>query len=244
MSWIAPVMGGVLGGGASLAGGCMGSDAAGNAARAQARAANYATRMQVRMFNRANKLLQPWRAKGAWALQALQNRLREGPMGPWAYKKSPDYTFRLREGMNALESDAAMRGMLESGPTLKALTKYAQDFATGDYQNYLNRFYQKLNPYMSLAGLGQTSAQSSANTGANYAAMIGNNISQAGQARASGYINQANAMGGALGGISNNLLMMPFLYQYMNRGQNPIGSSGYPIGSNDFYDWMYSSGGY
>jgi len=36
---------------------------------------------------------------------------------------------------------------------MKGLTKYASDYAETSYDNFLNRYYQKLNPYLSTAGM-------------------------------------------------------------------------------------------
>ena len=45
----------------------------------------------------------------------------------------PGYEFRKREGQKAYETSGAARGMQLSGPQAKALTRYGQDFASGEY---------------------------------------------------------------------------------------------------------------
>lgn len=54
----------------------------------------------------------------------------------------PGYQFRLAEGNKALERSAAAKGILQSGGTLKALTKYGQDAASQEYANAWDRAMQ------------------------------------------------------------------------------------------------------
>lgn len=108
-----------------------------------------------------------------------------------AFYKSPGYTFRLNEGINALDRSAASRGRLYSGAQMKGVNNYAQGMASEEYNNYANRL-------ASLAGVGQTAATSTASLGAQTAGNVGNSLMEGGQARASGYLGQANAWGNAL----------------------------------------------
>jgi hypothetical protein len=119
----------------------------------------------------------------------------------------PGYQFRLKEGMKGLESSAAARGNLLSGGTLKGIQRYGQDMASQEYTNAFNRYQAEragtLNPFQSLAGQGQTAANTIGNYGMNYANQVGENYMGAGNARASGYIGQANAIGGGISNLSN-----------------------------------------
>ena len=122
--------------------------------------------------------------------------------GPGKFEESPGYQIRLREGANTLNRFAASRGTLRSGAQDKALIRYGQDYATNEYDMFLNRYYQSLNPWFTMAGMGQVSV----NTGGNQATAVGQSIGQnmmaAGNARASSYINQANAMKGSSNSLS------------------------------------------
>lgn len=51
----------------------------------------------------------------------------------------PGYAFRLQQGQNALQAAAAAHGSVLSGGTLKALDRYNQDYASGEYGNVFNR---------------------------------------------------------------------------------------------------------
>lgn len=54
------------------------------------------------------------------------------------FRSTPGYQFQLDEGRNAILGSNASRGLLNSGATAKALTKYGQGLADSTYQNYIN----------------------------------------------------------------------------------------------------------
>lgn len=129
----------------------------------------------------------------------------------------PGYQFRLKEGMQGLERSAAARGGLLSGGTLKGIQRYGQDMASQEYTNAFNRYQAErtgtLNPFQSMAGQGQSTANTLSNLGMNYAGQAGEAYQGAANARASGYVGQANAIGGTIGNLSN----MYYQNQLMNR---------------------------
>lgn len=57
----------------------------------------------------------------------------------------PGYQFRVKEGQRALENNAAAKGNLRSGATLKGLADYNQNAASQEYQNVFNRYGQGYN---------------------------------------------------------------------------------------------------
>jgi hypothetical protein len=103
----------------------------------------------------------------------------------------PGYQFRMQQGQQALERSAAARGGLMSGRALKDTAAYSQDLASQEFGSRWNRL-------AGLTGAGQTATTNVGNYGQNFANQAGQNIQNAGNARASGYINQANAIGGGL----------------------------------------------
>lgn len=54
-------------------------------------------------------------------------------------QSTPGYQFRLDEGTKARERSAAARGMLFSGPTMKGLDRYAQDYASAEWDQLFNQ---------------------------------------------------------------------------------------------------------
>jgi hypothetical protein len=125
----------------------------------------------------------------------------------FAKGQDPGYQFRLKEGMRALENSAAARGGLLSGGTLKGIQRYGQDMGSQEYQNAFNRYQAEragtLNPYQSLAGVGQSTANTLGTMGMNYANQAGEAYQGAANARASGYVGASNAINQGIGGISN-----------------------------------------
>ncbi|MGE5500685.1 MAG: hypothetical protein ACM3W4_02030 [Ignavibacteriales bacterium] len=107
----------------------------------------------------------------------------------------PGYQFRLTEGMNALNTGFAARGMLKSGAAAKAALQYGQNYASNEFGNAYSRL-------SALAGIGQTVNQSNNALGQNYANNVSNNLMQAGQARATSYANQGAIWGNTLGQVA------------------------------------------
>ena len=193
--------------GAVVGSSLIGASASRSAAGAQAAAAEQGTAAQERMFERQVELQEPWRKAGEQALNKLIPLTDYQKFGMAQFTADPGYAFRLSEGQKALERSAAARGGLLSGATGKALTRYGQEMGSQEYQNAFNRYQAEraaqLQPLQSLAGVGQTSA----NTLTNAAGTLGSNIAQgigsAAAARASGYVGGANALTSGLGTYLN-----------------------------------------
>lgn len=184
MPWMALAIGGSA---------LLGASAAKSAANTQASATDRATDLQERMFNKQVELQEPWRQAGVNALARMQS-------GDVMNYMDPSYSFRLGEGLKALERTASARGGLLSGGALKAAQRYGQDFASQEFGNAYNRL-------ASLAGVGQTSATNTGNAAGTFGANAGNLMTSGAAARASGYVGGANALTAGLG-------------QYMNYTQN------------------------
>jgi hypothetical protein len=189
----------------------LGSRSAGKAADVQAGAADRASEVQREMFERNVELNAPFREAGITALNKLTPLATEyTPFGMDQFRADPGYAFRMSEGMKGLERSAAARGGLLSGSMLKGIQRFGQDLGSQEYMNAFNRYQTErnaqLNPLQSLAGVGQTTSSQLGAAGQTMAGNVGQAMGAAGQARASGYMGQANALSGALG-------------QYMNYGQ-------------------------
>ncbi|MCU7840853.1 MAG: hypothetical protein KZQ94_15925 [Candidatus Thiodiazotropha sp. (ex Troendleina suluensis)] len=135
---------------------------------------------------------------------------------------SPGYEFNLNEVLSANEGRAASRGRLNSSATDRSNARYASGLASNEYSNYLNQ----LN---SLAGVGQTANTNLASLGANAANNSGNALQNAGTARASGYLGQANTINNSLNSYLNSSA-------YTNLGNQLYGNSVPTVPSRaDFY---------
>lgn len=198
MSFVAAAIGGgaVLGAGASMYAGTEGADA-------QAGATNASNQAQLDMYYQSRADQMPWLKAGKGGLNALMalQGFTKDENGKWAQSPNasslaqmqmqmdPGYKFRLAQGMDSVQNSAAARGGLLSGNTLKALTDYSQNTASNEYMNAFNRL-------AGISGTGQAQANNLGTLGANTANNIGNGLMSAGQARASGYAGQANALNG------------------------------------------------
>ena len=210
----------------SLAGGAMAKSAAKKASKAQVQASQDANAAQQRMFEEQKALQEPFRQAGLTAQDQIMQLLGIGgdktaagygslgkAFGASDFEQDPGYAFRQAEGMKALERSAAARGNLLSGSTMKGVQRFGQDLASQEYQNAFNRYQiersAKLNPLQSLMGSGQSATNVMTGAAGQMGQNEASNIYNAGQARASGYIGQANALNTALGQIGGMVGQMP-----------------------------------
>lgn len=95
-----------------------------------------------------------------------------------AFRATPGYQFGLDEGNRSVQASAAARGGLNSGATLKALTRFGQGYADQQgYTPYMNRL-------SGLFGGAQTAANQTAGYGQNAVNQMGANLQNAAQTRA------------------------------------------------------------
>lgn len=164
----------------------------------------------------------------------------------------PGYGFRLGEGLKARERMAASRGTALTGGTAKGLERYAQDYASGEFdkvygralgeyqmangiynQNQQNQ-YNRLSQY---AQMGLGAAENMGQTGYNYAnlygdtqmggaARLGDIYGQQGNSAAAGQAGSANAWSNAAGGVGDDLFSMWMMNRYGYGQPRPGGQSG------------------
>lgn len=203
---------------ASIAGSLFGANkqagAAKDVANISAAAAREQTQLQRDMFNEQKANQAPYLAAGTNALAQLTQGTAPGgqfvrPFSMADYQADPGYGFRLGEGLKAMSHQAGARGGLISGQTMKGMQDYAQNAASGEYQNAFNRYQTNranmLQPLQSLAGVGQSANNALAQGGQSYA----NQAGQYGMTNAANQGNAAlaagNAYGSAYSGIGNAL---------------------------------------
>ncbi|CAN7309110.1 hypothetical protein LJR164_001634 [Phenylobacterium sp. LjRoot164] len=182
-----------------------------------------------------------------------------------AFRASPDYEFRFAEGEKALGSMASANRGLMSGQRMKALTRYGQNMADGEYTDWRNyvtgqynadrnfneaqyqtdrsrldsRYDTRNNQLMTLAGFGSSATAQNQNAAQSFA-NNSTNLNLAGaQAQGNAGMNAANAWNQGLGN-----LMTAGAYlggQYLGSktaGTPPITNQGYSNGYNP--TWMAS----
>ncbi len=168
---------------------------------------------------------------------------------------------QLQLGQQALEQFERAHGKLLSGGAIKDINNYAQTVAKTGGQDVFNRELQaynanysafaneraaKLNPQLSIAGLGQVgtgnlnadlstsanlnqqgqmgTAQTIANINNATASGVANAQTAAAANRASGYVSGSNAVTGALSNVGNNLLQYQTIQQLLAALKQPAAS--------------------
>lgn len=228
--------------GAAAVSGIAGANASREAGQVQADAANRAAEATLQATRESNQLLrdmydtsradnQPWMDAGKTALSSLTAGTAPGGEFTQRFDASrmyddPGYAFRLSEGNKAIDRASASAGRFDSGRSLRELTRYGQDYASGEYGAAYGRFdndqTNRFNRLSSLAGTGQTAVRDNNSAGMNTASQVGQNTiagaNNAGNmrtsgaaARASGYVGGTNAItnavGQGLGYMQNSRLM-------------------------------------
>jgi hypothetical protein len=196
----------LVGAGTSLIGGSQQAKASKDAAKAQAKATKATIKQQERALERQIGLQEPFRQTGVSALPEYETASAYTPFSMNAFNADPGYQFRMSESMKALERSAAARGILQSGGTLKDITRFGQDAASQEYQNafqrYLTERQAKLQPLEYRIGLGQAAASGQAANVGSTATNVGNLTTSLGDIRAAGTMGQANAYNNMLSNIS------------------------------------------
>lgn len=201
-----------VGAAAAVVGGVVSAIGASNAASKQEEASEQAAKTQLKMFYTARSDLAPWTDTGRNALKKYWEKVQAGP---GELETSPGYQFRLSEGQKAIERARSARGGLGSGAFAKDMSDYTQGTASNEYQNFLANYYQSLQPYQNIASMGQASAAQQAAAAMSTGQGLANSYTNAGNAQAAGYINQANALTGGLQSGINNYLAAKY-YNNMN----------------------------
>jgi len=200
----------------SIGSAAVGSRSASKAAKAQQQASQQAADVQREIFQKQTELQEPFRQAGITSQNELMRLLGIGGDAsaadygmltrgyrPEDMQMDPGYAFRLSEGQKALERSAAARGGLLSGSMLKGAQRFGQELGSQEYMNAFNRAQAQLGNRLgalgSLYSAGQTATQQVAGQAGQMGTNVGNLMMSGGQARASGYLGQANALNQALG---------------------------------------------
>jgi hypothetical protein len=221
-------------GGASLIGGLISSSAAHDASKAQAESAGNALAFQKQTFDTTQKNLQPFMDTGKGAMYSLAQLYGIGSPGGSgdafndnalaAFRKAPDYDWRMKEGMRALDFSDSAKGSLASRGHLNRTVEFGQGLAGQGLGDYTSRL-------LALSNIGASAASGGGNIAANMSGTIGNTMMGQGQATASGIVGGANALNAGLSGGVNNLMM----YNAINRRNSSAYDGGDAYGGNGVY---------
>lgn len=184
-----------------------GNQATKKAIEAQTNAANQANQTQRDIYDQQRQDQMPWYSAGIDALGNLTGNLDDysKTFSMADFQQDPGYQFRLNEGLKALNASAAGRGSRLGGGQMKALTRYGQDYASGEYNNAYNRFNadrdQRWNKLAGLAGVGQSATGQMGQATQNYGNQVSSNQMGVGNAIASAEIASANRMSNLMGQV-------------------------------------------
>lgn len=239
MTWVAVGVGAM-----GLIGGAMQSSAAKKAAAAQQQAAMAQIAEQRRQYDQTRADQLPFMETGTAGNARLAKLLGIDKGGTGSgellrkfgasdLEADPVYQsglqFGLDEGTKGINARAISSGMYDSGATLKALTKYGNDYgstkANESYNRYTadqNNIYNKL---AGVSGAGQVASGQIQAAGTNMANNVSSAIADAGNARAAGIVGGANAWAGGLSNAYNNYQNNSILQKLLK--QQGTGGGGY-----------------
>jgi len=191
---------GIVGAGTQLAGGIMGGNASKAAGAQQAQAISQGIGFEQGVYNEAKSNFAPYIQQGQNALQSIAQFYGLAPGGGAAkayqnYQNTPFYQFPLQQSLDTLNRQAARRGLNLSGGQLNALQSYAQDYASKNFQTYLQGL-------SGLAGGGMTASQNIASAGTNLGQDMMRGYTGMGISNAAGTMGKANQTNDALGGVA------------------------------------------
>lgn len=196
-----------------------GKKAGENALNAQTNAAREANANSAAALVKQQEELQPWKDAGLKALERIQS----GNL-----TMDPGYQFRLNEGNKAINAAASARGRYDSGRALKELTRYGQDYASGEYQNAFNRDN-------AIANYGNNASNNIANFQGGFGALQAQNAIGLGNANAANSIGQATRDAGMVGqGIGLAGMAFGNYGGAGKMGTTAASGGGGPIGGNPY----------
>ena len=191
-----------IGAAGSAISGIVGSN---KAAKAQKDAAKNAAQAQKNALAAQAELAKPYVEAGKTALAEYQKLAPYQSFGMQQFQADPGYGFRMSEGLKALERSAAARGLLQSGGTLKDITRFGQNLANAEYENAFSRYLSereaRMDPYRYLTGLGQATAVGQASNVGTTGAVLAEIAAARGDVQAAQAMGTAGAIGNAIGGL-------------------------------------------
>ncbi len=242
----------VIGAGASLYGSSQASGAAKDASG-----------LQLQMYNRTRGDLAPYNATGQNALGDAYGLARMGPTGGGPdyialaqqnlpgrmtqaeLEQTPGYQFDLSQGLKAVQSAAAARGLGVSGASLKGAATYATGLANKTYldqfgvsqkrfedlvnlnQGQQGNVQNAFNRLSGIATLGANAAAGLGTQGTSAANSAGGFLNKSGEAQAAGTTGVQNALTGG----ANSYLAQQNFNTLMNRYGSTTGGYGSGAGS-------------
>lgn len=195
--------------GSAVMGGISGANTANAASRAGDAAQRYLAEgkaFQQGVYDDTVKNMTPWVSTGQQAVDALGQFSglpgHGGPAGSGAlasynqFTQTPYYTFPLAQGVDTMNRAAAAKGTSLSEGQVANLGKYAGNFASGNFKDYISAL-------QNLSGLGASTAGTLGQIGQSAAGNMMNVAGQQGTVAANSIMGQATGQNQTLGSIGN-----------------------------------------
>lgn len=112
------------------------------------------------------------------------------------FRNSTGYDFRVKQGMDALNSGYAGAGTIKSGAAIKGAVDYGQGMASQEFGNYLNALGNQ-------QAIGLQAGSSAAGVGMQAANSLGNIYQQNGANQANAALARGSMLGNSLSGAAN-----------------------------------------
>ena len=207
-------MGGIASAIGGITNGIIGGQAAVTAGNDVTGGYNQAMNKTQDVYNANSANYQPFIQTGQAANQQLAQGM--GPNGSLGrqftmsdFQQNPAYAFNMQQGLNAINNSQSVRGGALSGGAQKAMTGYAQQNASNEYQNAYNRFTQNQQQnYQQLAGLsgqGLSATQGLGQLGSQFSGIMNQNYIGQGNASAQEALGKAGAFEGGVNSTMNGL---------------------------------------
>lgn len=146
------------------------------------RASKKATQAAVAENEKTRAIAQPFVDNGRAALDTLSdpNRMMA------AFQTDPGYQFRMQQGMEAVNQNKAVQGLLRSGSTIKDSIGFGQGLASSEYDKVYNRLFDRAQ--LGMQGVGVVGGVNTNNAQANmqHGTNAGNAMLAVGNSVASG----------------------------------------------------------
>ena len=233
--------------GGAVVSGLANASSASSASNAQQASDATAANDQMAMFNQTQANQQPWLNAGDTALGQMTAGTAAGGQFNHTFDASdlnsqlaPNYNFQLQQGLGAVNNQASVTGGLVGGNALEGINNYAQNTAAGAYQNAFNNYNTSqtnvFNRLASIAGQGQTAANTGSTTGATTAGNVASSTMAGGAAQAAGIVGTGNAISNIANSASG-----ASMYNALTGGSNTLGT--YSGNTNTAYGLTTNAGG-
>lgn len=211
----------------TLGGAYLSSQGAAGAAGTQAAAGEAAIAGQQQMLASQQALEAPYQQGGLQALQQLLTGIAPGGQftQQFSMAESPAQQFATKEALAAMQNQMSVGGQGLSTNAIvgagKTAANIGSQFEQQAYNQWLASQQQQFGQLQNIAGIGQAAASGQAANIGQAGANIANLQTGIGNVQAAGQIGQANAIGGAIGNVSQYLML-----QNMLGGQTQTGAVG------------------